>query len=88
MMSHDVPYENVTKFLLSPTNYQGQCQKRVKSACKTKGEPLYNVIAEHVREKEERLVRVVDFVRREFQMQSQQINVAIQDDLANFHFPA
>jgi hypothetical protein len=87
IMSHDVPYETVTKFLLSPTNYQGQYQQRVKSACKTKGEPLYNVIAEHVREKEERLVTVIDFICKEFQMQSQQINVAIQDDLANLHFP-
>jgi hypothetical protein len=66
IMNHDVPYENVTEFLLSPTNYKGQYQQQVKSACKTKGEPLYNVIAEHVREKEERLVTLVDFVCREF----------------------
>jgi hypothetical protein len=39
IMSHDVPYETVTKLLLSPTNYQGQYQQRVKNACKTKGEP-------------------------------------------------
>jgi hypothetical protein len=83
--SHDIPYENVTKFPLSPTNYQ--YQQRVKSACKTKGEPLYNVMTDHVREKEEQLVTVVDIMCREFQMQLQQINVAIQDDLANLHFP-
>jgi hypothetical protein len=45
------------------------------------------VIAERVREKEERLVTLVDFICKEFQMQSQQINVAIQDDLVNLHFP-
>jgi hypothetical protein len=40
-----------------------------------------------VRKKEEQLVTAVDFICKEFQMQSQQINVAIQDDLASLHFP-